>query len=165
MHPRRQRPAKTSASSLSRRTFLRGVGTVLALPCLDAMLPKVARAAGVAGKPPVRMAFLFSPNGVIPDSWTPKDFGAHYTLSPSLEPLAGVREEILVLSGFSQKKGFDLGDGAGDQPQDGPQLPRLGPWRQAGENLTREQDDSGGVILPKRQMRERSRQRRRAWRR
>src|ERR1700722_9143650 len=72
---------------LARRTFLRGVGTALALPCLDAMLPKAARAAEVAGKPPVRMAFLFSPNGVIPDAWTPKEVGANYTLSPSLAPL------------------------------------------------------------------------------
>ncbi len=121
---------------LARRTFLRGVGTALALPCLDAMLPKVARAAGVAGKPPVRMAFLFSPNGVIPDAWTPKELGAHYTLSPSLEPLAGVRDEILVLSGFSQKKGFDMGDGAGDHARSASTyLTGVHPFKTAGSNI------------------------------
>jgi hypothetical protein len=121
---------------LARRTFLRGVGTALALPCLDAMLPKVARAAGAVGKPPVRMAFLFSPNGVIPDSWTPKDVGRNYTLSPSLEPLASVRDEVLVLSGFSQKKGFDMGDGAGDHARSAATyLTGVHPFKTAGSNI------------------------------
>ena len=41
-------PEPLGKGRLARRTFLRGVGTALALPCLDAMLPKVVRAAGGA---------------------------------------------------------------------------------------------------------------------
>lgn len=121
---------------LARRTFLRGVGTALALPCLDAMLPKAARAASALGKPPVRMAFLFSPNGVIPDAWTPKEVGAHYALSPSLAPLESVRNDVLVLTGFSQKKGFDMGDGAGDHARSASTfLTGVHPFKTAGSNI------------------------------
>ena len=49
---------------LSRRTVLRGLGTALALPWLEAMMPTSARAAAV-GKPPVRMAFIHVPNGIV----------------------------------------------------------------------------------------------------
>ena len=51
---------------LSRRTFLRGVGVSLGLPLLDAMLPTTVRAAAnTAGKPPVRLAWVYFPNGMV----------------------------------------------------------------------------------------------------
>ena len=82
------------------------------------------------------MAFLFSPNGVIPDAWTPKEFGANYTLSPSLGPLASVRDDVLVLTGFSQKKGFDMGDGAGDHARSASTyLTGVHPFKTAGSNI------------------------------
>ena len=108
---------------LGRRTFLRGAGTALALPWLEAMLPKTAHAGaalasvgtGAAeGKSPVRMAFLFVPNGVIGDAWTPQDDRDKHTLSPTLEPLAPLKSEFLVLSGLSQRNARPLGDGGGD---------------------------------------------------
>src|SRR4051794_36164065 len=98
---------------LPRRTFLRGAGTAMALPWLDAMLPRAAHAAAAA-RPPVRMAFVFVPNGVIPAAWRPEQVGTQYTLSPTLEPLAPVKNELLVFSGLGQTKGNALGDGAGD---------------------------------------------------
>jgi Protein of unknown function (DUF1552) len=138
-HPRNEETISTeplSRARLGRRTFLRGVGTALALPWLDAMLPRTALAARAAAKPPVRMAFLFSPNGVIPAAWTPAEIGAHYTLSPSLAPLASVKDEVLVLSGFSQKKGFDLGDGAGDHARSASTfLTGVHPYKTAGANI------------------------------
>ena len=48
------------------------------------MTPRTARAAAAAAKPPVRMAILFSPNGVIPDAWTPAEIGANFTLVADL---------------------------------------------------------------------------------
>ncbi len=106
---------------LHRRTFLRGAGAVLALPWLEAMVPQSAgtAAAGVTavtGKPPVRMAFLFTPNGVIPSAWEPKEVGANYTLPPTLEPLAGVKNEVLVLSGLSQQRAMRWGTGQAIMP-------------------------------------------------
>jgi hypothetical protein len=138
-HPRNEATISTeplSRARLGRRTFLRGVGTALALPWLDAMLPRTAVAARAAAKPPVRMAFLFSPNGVIPAAWTPAEIGANYTLSPSLAPLASVKDEVLVLSGFSQKKGFDMGDGAGDHARSASTfLTGVHPYKTAGANI------------------------------
>jgi hypothetical protein len=82
------------------------------------------------------MAFLFSPNGVVGSSWTPKDVGADYTLSQSLAPLAPVRDEVLVLTGFSQKKGFDMGDGAGDHARSASTfLTGVHPFKTAGANI------------------------------
>lgn len=52
---------------LPRRTFLRGMGSVVALPILDAMVPALVRAAGTAS--PTRMAILYFPNGVQMDTW------------------------------------------------------------------------------------------------
>lgn len=55
---------------LPRRTFLRGLGTVVALPLLDAMIPAFSRAA-TTPKAPCRMAFVYVPNGVIMDAGRP----------------------------------------------------------------------------------------------
>ena len=77
-------------SRLPRRTFLQGLGWSMGLPLLEAMLPqRHAQAAGGA-RPPVRMAFLFIPNGAIMPAWTPAEEGERYRLSETLEPLAAV---------------------------------------------------------------------------
>ncbi len=56
---------------LPRRTFLRGMGTAaIGLPFLDAMAPAL-RASTAPGKPPIRMAFFYVPNGEIMDAWNP----------------------------------------------------------------------------------------------
>ena len=52
---------------ISRRTLLRGAGAGLALPWLEAMMPASAHAAQRA---PVRMAFLYMPNGAREDGLT-----------------------------------------------------------------------------------------------
>jgi hypothetical protein len=107
---------------LSRRTVLRGMGTALALPWLEAMLPSslAAVASGAqqlgsqAGSPPIRAAFLFIPNGVDPPAWMPKTTGPGYVLPPSLEPLAGVRDRFSIVSGLAHRNAQALGDGPGD---------------------------------------------------
>ena len=51
----------------SRRRFLRGLGTLMALPALEATAPFAARAATAAksggASLPLRMAFIYTPNG------------------------------------------------------------------------------------------------------
>ena len=59
--------------SLPRRTFLRGLGTTLALPLLDSMIPALSVAS--ASKAPVRLGFVFHPVGMILDKWMPTDRG------------------------------------------------------------------------------------------
>ncbi len=63
---------------LPRRTFLRGLGTIVALPMLDAMVPACALGAGLNLKPPIRMGFVYVPNGVVMPEWTPKAFGKDF---------------------------------------------------------------------------------------
>ena len=82
---------------ISRRTMLRGVGASLGLPWLEAMIPSSARAAAI-GKPPVRMAILYMPNGVHEGMWTPEGEGRNFNLSPSLEPLADLKDDVIVLT-------------------------------------------------------------------
>lgn len=88
---------------IPRRTVLKGVGATLALPLLDAMTPRSARAAA-AEKPPVRLLFAYVPMGVNLDQWTPKDEGNDYELSPTLAPLAKVKDDVLVLSGLDHRR-------------------------------------------------------------
>lgn len=101
----------TRRMPLSRRTFLRGAGAALALPLLDAMAP--LRAFADDG-PPVRLAFLFAPNGANMSAWTPATTGTLGKLSPTLLPLTAVKDEVLVLSGLAIDGGRAHGDGPGD---------------------------------------------------
>ncbi len=102
--------------SIPRRTFLRGVGASLALPLFEAMGPSPLAAAQAASgsELPRRMAFIFFPNGAIMPDWTPEETGRDYQLSKTLQPLADVREDLLVLSGLTHDKARANGDGAGD---------------------------------------------------
>jgi len=101
---------------LSRRTVLRGLGTSLALPLLEAMQPAVALAAPrkASGRLPVRMAFLYSPNGMHMPDWTPSAEGSDFKMPWILEPLADLRGQWSVLSGLAHKKANANGDGGGD---------------------------------------------------
>jgi hypothetical protein len=73
------------------------------------MVPAIGRASAPA-KFPVRMAALYMPNGAYPETWTPKTTGRDFELTPSLEPLAGLRNEICVLSNLWNEQSKD-GDG------------------------------------------------------
>ncbi|QDV25409.1 DUF1552 domain-containing protein [Aureliella helgolandensis] len=99
-------------SVVTRRNVLRGLGVSLALPWLEATSTIVK--AAEAARSPTRMAFIFVPNGVALDQWTPTTEGYGFKLSPTLQPLAPVREDLLVLSGLTHDKGRANGDGAGD---------------------------------------------------
>ncbi|MBB5036422.1 DUF1552 domain-containing protein [Prosthecobacter dejongeii] len=94
---------------LSRRTVLRGLGATVALPFLEAMQPRAARAAA-AVKAPTRMGFLFMPNGVREDRWTPEGLGTDFKLSPILSPLEAHRKDITVLTGLGNRASL-AGDG------------------------------------------------------
>src|SRR5215469_18747487 len=103
--------------SLARRTFLRGMGTALALPFLDAMVPALGRGSSVVR--PIRLGFVYVPNGIIPDHWTPAAEGAAFEFTPIMKGLEPFRDRMLVLSGLAQHNGDALGDGAGDHARAG----------------------------------------------
>jgi hypothetical protein len=86
---------------LPRRTFLRGAGTALALPLLDAMIPALKADRSTAAAPVRRLGFVFYTLGVNVDRWRPKGEGADYQLSEALAPLAPHKKKFVVLSGLS----------------------------------------------------------------
>lgn len=93
----------------SRRRFLRGCSVALALPWMESATSATTRAASVAA-PPVRTAFIYFPNGVWEKAWVPESKGKDYQLSPSLEPIADVKDSVIVLSGLDKKNSHG-GDG------------------------------------------------------
>jgi hypothetical protein len=97
---------------LSRRTMLRGLGAAISLPLLDAMVPAFASPSTAAA--PLRLAFIYVPNGILMDQWTPVTVGPDFELPRILAPLAPHRENILVMSGLAQNTGRPLGDAEGD---------------------------------------------------
>ncbi|MFT3684620.1 MAG: DUF1552 domain-containing protein [Phycisphaerales bacterium] len=114
---------------MKRRTVLRGMGVAMALPWLEAMIPAKASAsagaaaAGGGAAAPVRLGFVFMPNGVNYDAWVPPGVAAPaaaveatagYALSPTLQPLAAVQRHVSVVTGLTLKKARANGDGPGD---------------------------------------------------
>lgn len=100
--------------------FLRGLGTLVALPMLESMLPRgrlfaagPTADAGPLGSPR-RMVYVYAANGKNMTQWTPAADGAGFALSPTLEPLASHRNDITVLSGLSLDPANAHGDGGGD---------------------------------------------------
>jgi len=104
-------------NAIPRRTFLRGAGTALALPLLEAMRPAFASAAD--GAPAAkRVSFFAVPNGIIMDKWTPAAVGSGFPITPVLEPLTAFRDRMVVISGLAnneaRKLEFEI---AGDHPR------------------------------------------------
>ena len=101
--------------ALPRRTFLRGIGATMALPLLNSMVPALAASPTTAAQSPTRLSFVYVPNGMIMDQWTPAAVGSHYQLTKIMEPLAPFRDDMLVLSGLAHNTGWALkGEGPGE---------------------------------------------------
>jgi hypothetical protein len=81
---------------LPRRTVLKGIGTTLALPFLEAMLPPLR----AATKPIHRFQAFYTPNGMAMEFWTPKGEGTALELNSIMESLAAYKDQMLVFSGI-----------------------------------------------------------------
>ena len=97
--------------AISRRAVLRGLGTAVALPLLDAMIPALATSAPA---PVRRLGVIYHPNGVIYDKWLPTGAGTDFRFSPTLAPLEPFREKLIVITGLFSDQAEALGDGGGD---------------------------------------------------
>jgi Protein of unknown function (DUF1552) len=97
---------------LSRRTLLRGAGTAIALPFLDAMVPAFAK---VSPASPLRMMYVYAPTGIMPQAWMPPTTGPDFEYQRVMKPLERFRKDVLLLSGLSQ---HDVGIGGPDGPGD-----------------------------------------------
>ncbi len=107
----------------SRRQFLKGLGLAVALPSFESVLPRginaaVAGATGNLGTSaagaPLRMAFLYFPNGANQKTWWPKGEGAGFELNKTMEPLASLRDKIQVFGGLDHQHATGGKDGPGD---------------------------------------------------
>lgn len=96
---------------MPRRTFLRGLGACISLPFLEAMAPSARAALGGA---PRRMVFIYLPNGMDMENWTPQKVGAGFDLPMILQPLQAHQQQLSVLSGLAHVNARPGGDGAGD---------------------------------------------------
>ena len=102
-----------TGKTLPRRTFLQGVGAAVALPFLDAMAPALA-SSRIPGKAPVRMAFVYVPNGIDMRHWNPDYEGKLGELPRILKPLEPFKDDILLFGNLTHNNGRALLDGPGD---------------------------------------------------
>ena len=99
---------------LSRRTVLRGLGSTIALPLLDGMVPAFAAVRNSAARPVKRFGAVYVPNGMSMAQWLPTAEG-RLDLTPILAPLAPVQDRVLLLSGMANEEAKQwLNEGDGD---------------------------------------------------
>ena len=113
--------AAERAASFSRRSFLRGLGACFALPAFESLHPlRLVAAEAAAQAAPVRMAFLYVPNGTIPGAWWPTgEAGKNFALPRTLAPLESVRHQLQIISGLDDINAEPGADGAGDHARAG----------------------------------------------
>lgn len=109
--------------SLNRRTFLRGLGAAIAVPALESFRPFQALAldtatggelATTASGAPLRMAYVYFPNGAIQPNWWPQGEGRDFSFARTMQPLEALRHEIQVMGGLDHENATPGPDGAGD---------------------------------------------------
>jgi len=104
---------------LNRRGFLRGLGAAVSLPALEAFRPLMAQGvsramATTASGAPLRMAYLYIPNGVNLEHWRPDGTASSYKMGRTFEPMERHRENFQIFTGFEQQFATAGGDGPGD---------------------------------------------------
>jgi hypothetical protein len=122
--PRNPAAAAERRLALNRRQFLRGIGACVALPVFASALRPMGRAAtaaplangmGVtATGAPLRMAFVYFPNGAHQANWWPTGEGADFSLAKTMQPLKPLQKSIQVIGGLDHKNATAGNDGAGD---------------------------------------------------
>lgn len=117
----RDQVAAERHDSFSRRRFLRGVGGLMALPALESQFGGLASAsspaktaATAASGAPLRMAYVYFPNGSIPGMWWPDEAAKELVLNKTMAPLESVKHRIQVLGGLDHVNATAGPDGPGD---------------------------------------------------
>src|SRR5437867_3311546 len=121
-HPLVETLAAQRHASLSRRHFLRGLGACVALPTFESLLhagpaaeaKASANLAKTATGAPLRMGFVYFPNGAIQSTWWPKDEGKDFELNRTMQPLEKVKHQLQILGGMDHVNATPGPDGAGD---------------------------------------------------
>jgi hypothetical protein len=98
--------------AMSRRMLLRGMGTAVALPFLDAMVPALSAMSQTAARPVTRLGFVYIPMGSNIRQWTPAATGRITELSPSLASLTPFINQVTVLTNLENKNAYSPGNHA-----------------------------------------------------
>ncbi|MFM7607160.1 MAG: DUF1552 domain-containing protein [Prosthecobacter sp.] len=98
----------------TRRTFLRGLGALIGLPFLESL-----HAATASAKPPLRFGWIFFPNGMVRDFWTPTGEGRDFQFNQTNAPLAPLRDHVTLIGNLAHDKARQNGDGGGDHARNG----------------------------------------------
>ena len=88
--------------SVTRRTFLRGVGVSMALPWMESVdvFGALPNATPGSGEAPLRLGVLFAGNGFHRKQWWAEGSGSDMQLGKVLEPLTDFRERMLFIRGL-----------------------------------------------------------------
>lgn len=106
--------------SLSRRSFLRGLGTCVALPTMASLQTAAQGAPQKSGeRAPVRMAYFLIPNGAVPEFWFPEGSGKDFKLGQTMQPLVGFEKQMQIFRGLDQLNADPGLDGGGDHARAG----------------------------------------------
>jgi hypothetical protein len=119
---------------IDRRAVLRGLGSAIALPFLDAMCPAVAGPTKARKTLPPRLAVVYVPNGIMMNQWKPAATGAGFEFTRILKPLEPFRQDITVLSGLANHAA-DQGKGGGHAKASGSFLSGTTPKYTAGADV------------------------------
>lgn len=111
----------------------------MSLPWLESMAAAAPATGGQLSEPPLRIAFLFMPNGVRPDHWTPAGDGEDYEFTPHLKPLESLKSEFLLLENLWHKNTVGRNG----------HWPKVPAWLSGGyvERTTGNDLDSGGTSV------------------
>lgn len=119
---------------VDRRTILRGLGSAIALPFLDAMCPALAAPSKLRKNLPSRVSVVYVPNGMIMNQWKPAEAGADFQFTRILKPLEPFRQDITILSGLANQAA-DRGKGGGHAKASGSFLSGAEPKYTAGADV------------------------------
>jgi hypothetical protein len=92
-----------SKKHLSRRSVLRGLGTSVGLPLLDAMVPAATALAQTAATIQPRLGFVYFPHGAVMEHWVPAATGTCFEVSEILAPAAAHKNKMTIVSGLRNK--------------------------------------------------------------
>ncbi len=91
---------------IPRRTFIRGVGATFALPLLDAMVPAATALSKTPAMGPKRLGYVFMPMGCDQSRWTPRSEKTLYKLSPILDSLKEVKNDLTVFTNMELRPAY-----------------------------------------------------------
>ncbi len=101
---------RNKAPQLNRRSFLAGSGVAMSLPLLEAMLP-TGKTAFAQNQNASRILTVHTGNGLQMDTFTPSGTGSNYSLPATLQPLSGLKDKLMVLTGVQNSPAKPSGAG------------------------------------------------------